>query len=335
MDQLSEVGGYQLITGASLPPKNAFNFSSKDLHLFALGRHCLEAVYRSLCPRKVILPHYTCHSVKLQFIRLGAEVINYSLGDEFVPEINTIDARDLLVINNYFGLAANNTYWFSWLKQLNHKQVVVDDTQSLCVAGQFDKYCSFISPRKFLPVTDGGILFAASNSINDSVLPTKDDISWQRVQWLFRAIDEHGRKQSYAEYLQYRKHEIQNIQYASMSTVTKFLLRTYDVNGVIESRNRLFDALRQLLPIHPLFRNISLSPLASPIGFPVKVSDTGKAQSSLAGKKIYSVRYWPELIDSNYLSPIELELVLHTIFLPLDGEYSDAHISTILEEVVL
>ena len=335
MDQMSELGGYQLITGAGLPPKNAFNFSSEDVHLFALGRHCLEAIYRSVQPRKVFLPQYTCHSVKFLFERLGAEAINYSLGEEFIPEIKTIDTSDLLVINNYFGLAASNACWLSWLKQLNHAQVVVDDTQSLCVTGQFHKHCSFISPRKFLPVTDGGILFTPSNTIDKSVLPTKDDKSWQRVQWLFRAVDEQGRQQSYVEYLQYRKQEIQNIPYSKMSEVTKFLLQTYDVKSLIEHRNRLFFGLRRLLPIHPLFKNVSLSPFASPIGFPVKVGNTGKVQSALAEKKIYAVRYWPELNNADNLSSIELELVTRTIFLPLDGEYSDAHISIILAQTVV
>lgn len=333
MDQPNELGGYQLITGAGLPPKNAFNFSSRDVHLFALGRHCLEAVYRSLRPRRVLLPHYTCHSVKLQFERLGAEVINYSLGDEFVPGLKSIDACDLLVVNNYFGLAAANACWLSWLGQLNHAQVVVDDTQSLCATGQFAKHCSFISPRKFLPVTDGGILFTPSYSINESVLPAEDDKSWQRVPWLFRALDEQGRQQSYAEYLQYRTHAVQDIPYSRMSRVTRFLLQVYDVNALIQNRNRVFGHLRRLLPIHPLFKNTSLNPAASPIGFPVKVDNAAKAQSALAEKKIYAVRYWPELHKSGLLSPIERELLSRTMFLPLDGEYSDAHISAILGEV--
>jgi hypothetical protein len=333
MDHIGELGGYQLISEAGFALNDAFNFASKQVHLLALGRHCLEVVYRSLRPEKVILPHYTCHSVKSLFQRLGSEVEYYSLGKGFMPKMSPPGRRDLCVVNNYFGLAASDPRWLSWLRQFEHAWVVVDDTQSLSVDGQFEKYCSFISPRKFLPVTDGGILFAAAEFINHSVLPDAIDASWGRVQWLFRAVDEEDRQQSYAEYLRYRKHEIQNIPYSRMSRVTRLLLQSYDVKSIINQRNSVFDKLKQMLPVHPLFEQAGSRLNACPIGFPVRVDNAVKAQSVLAVNRLYAVMFWPELYDAQDLNSFERELACHTIFLPLEDKYSPAHVSAILGEI--
>lgn len=334
MSQATELGGYSLFSDTCFPAIDAFGFENKEISLFSLGRHCLRAVYLTLVPDRVLMPQYTCHSVKTVAKDLGMEISYYNLDEGFIPRIRNGKSGDVSLINNYFGLTAFTSAWSTFLENSITSHWIVDNTQSLCASNQFERHWSFISPRKFLPVTDGGILFSPEDgALKVAAIPESTDTSWSRIPWLFRAIDENGRKSSYPEYLSYRQHEVQAIEYARMSNVTKYLLQIYDVDSVIRVRNRLFSLLRSAVPIHPQFDCLLTMKDACPIGYPIKVKSAAKAQASFAKQSIYCARFWPELAHSPDLNSFERYILESTLMLPLSGEFSEQNVAMILEEI--
>ena len=92
-----------------------------------------------------------------------------------------------------------------------------------------------ISPRKFLALTDGGILYDPNALLNDEYLPKEVDLSWERSKWLFRGYDEGGRYKSYYEYLKFRE-SIQSIPYKEMSLMTIKLISQYNLDKIISEK---------------------------------------------------------------------------------------------------
>ena len=331
---MNELGGYAIFSGAGWPAIDALGLDRPGVHGFSLARHCLRAIHGTVRPVRLWLPHFTCPSVKKVAEQLGTSVSYYHLGEGLTPELQDVGPRDLCVINHYFGLSARLPGWAPALATLAPERCVIDNTQSLGLSNPFPAHWSFLSPRKFLPVTDGGILHtAAGQMVDPSTLPDATDQSWSRAQWLFRALDEGGRGASYAEYLTFRQQEVQAIAYARMSPVTRHLLAHCDVAGLLRARNRRFETLRRTLPIHSEFCGVVLDELACPIGFPVQVPDAARLQAVLAGHRIFSVRYWPELAQGGVLNDYERGLLDRTVLLPLDADYSETHMSILLDEL--
>jgi hypothetical protein len=326
-----EKGGYPVFAGAGVPRRSALDLDDDAIRLFALGRHCVAAVIRAARPARVHLPRYTCHSIKRTLAECGADVRCYSLGDDLLPRIDALRSGDLVIVNNYFGLIAQRASLRGWLRDRPDVVRLVDNTHSIGCANQFDGEMSFVSPRKFLPLTDGGILFDPSRAVGDDAMPADVDASWQRIGWLFRAIDEGGRNPSYAEYLAFRQ-SLQTLPYARMSRVTQHLLGIHDLRAVLEQRCTNYRRLLQRLPAHPLFADFEPTAQHSPIGFAVRVDDARAAQQRLGRERIYAVRYWPELGEDPALNGVERELLDHTLILPIGDTLSDLQVARVEAE---
>ena len=229
---IQELGGYHVLSDDCLKDFNHIELTSNKLKLFALGRHCLVSLIKHFKPTYVYLPHYTCKTVGITVLKNNCKIIFYNLDKHFKPQIDEVKDCSLLVINNYLGLTLKSKDVFKISNKFKNAKIVVDNTQSLCLENQFNNYFSFCSPRKFLPLTDGGILFDDHEIVGTQSLPSTQDKSYNRVSWLFRSIDDLNKNTSYHEYLEFRN-TIQNIDYAKISNVTKFLISKYDIKSTI------------------------------------------------------------------------------------------------------
>jgi hypothetical protein len=326
-----EKGGYLVFAGAGVPRRSALDLDDDATRLFALGRHCVAAVVRAAHPARVHLPRYTCHSVKKTLAESGADIRFYPLGDDLLPRIDALRPGDLVIVNNYFGLIADRPSLRGWLRDRPDVVRLIDNTHSIGCANQFEAEMSFVSPRKFLPLTDGGILFDPLRVVGDDAMPADVDTSWQRVGWLFRAIDEGGRNPSYAEYLAFRR-SLQSLPYARMSRVTRHLLGLCDLGAVLGQRCANYHRLLQRLPVHPMFADFEPTAQHSPIGFAVRVADARAAQQRLGGERIYAVRYWPELAEDPALNGVERELLDHTLIVPIGDTLTDEQVARVEAE---
>lgn len=325
-----EIGGYHTLCKNYLEDFNDIELHSSSLKLFALGRHCLVSLIKYYNPKYVYLPYYTCESVKITVLNLNCKIIFYNLDNQFQPKIEEVRKCSLLVINNYLGLTLSNKDILSLSNKFKNTQIVVDNTQSLCLKNQFRGYFSFCSPRKFLPLTDGGILFDDYEILDTQSMPLLQDKSCERVSWLFRNLDDLDKNTSYPEYIEFRN-SIQNIEYSKISNTTKFLISKFNIKNIIYNRNLNFIKLQDKLPIHPSFHSFcNLNQLTSPIGFPLHVKDARMTQSILKGFKVYTIIYWPNL-DINLLNSFEKDFLNTLLILPIDKIMTNLQIQKLNE----
>ena len=109
----------------------------------------------------------------------------------------------------------------------------VDNTHSLGNRSQFNAI-NFTSPRKFLPLTDGGVLYNSSVFTDDVYKSIPIDKSLGRISWLFRALEEGSRCRSYDQYKIYRA-SIQNLPLSKMSVITQNILKAISISRTVES----------------------------------------------------------------------------------------------------
>lgn len=325
-----EIGGYNTFSENFLQDFSDIELHSSSVKLFALGRHCLVSLIKYYKPTYVYLPYYTCESVTNTVLNLNCNIIFYNLDSQFHPKIKEVHKASLLVINNYLGLTLTNTDILSLSKKFRNTQIIIDNTQSLCLKNQFKGYFSFCSPRKFLPITDGGILFDDNEILDTQSMPLLQDKSYDRVSWLFRALDDLDKNTSYPEYVEYRN-SIQNIKYSKISNTTKFLISKFNIKNTINNRNFNFIQLKNYFPIHPSFQSFcNLNQSTCPIGFPLHVKDARKTQLVLKALKIYTIIYWPNL-DTNPLNSFEKDFLNTLLILPIDKIMTNLQIQKLNE----
>lgn len=332
-DQFSdENGGYLTIDAIFGENIDHFNLQTKSIKLFALARHSLIAILNVRSPKAIWMPKFTCQSLQKTAIAYGTKVKLYSINEHFLPELTYVDDSELVVVNNYFGLLKSSQLFSGWLSLWRPGQIVIDNTHSLSVCSEFPNYMNFISPRKFLPVTDGGMLFDDKNEILDRHMPDNKDISWPRISWLYRLIDEGGRHESYQEYKNYREN-LQNLEYLRISSLTHYLLRHYDIKKIISNRNAVFNSLLNHIPIHRYFSNFTTDNLSSPIGFPIYVDDPRMIQRLLAKNRIYCAQFWPELYSNTSLNDFESKILGTLLFIPLNAPLNAFQLAAIKSQV--
>ena len=290
--------------------------SGQQKYFFNLGRHCLSFLLMKNAVKQIYLPEYTCTSVKRIAELQNYRTIFYNINSNFEPIVPNIAEGSIVLINNFFGLSHKACKSFIKSHIKNNIHIIVDNTQSICKTSEFANVSSFISPRKFLPVTDGGILFAKILENEEKLLPTRADSSWDRIHWMARCIDECSKSQSYTDYKSYRK-DLQTFSYKKMSRSTMSMLRLFNLAEIIEKRNNNYTRLKKYFNTDRIFKDIDLKNNASPIGFPLKVDNSEVTQTKLAMEGIYTIRYWPELKGIIATDSFESYLLDKTLFLAI------------------
>ena len=331
--RLLDYGGYSIIENCGLQELSHLGLKSLNIRTLALGRHCIQTVCNVYKPRSILLPTYTCASVRKVIEGLKIKIKYYSIARDFTPKIDSVKDDELLILNNYFGLAVYSENFKAFLNESVNSRCLIDNSQSIGMSNQFPNFLSFISPRKFLPVTDGGVLFDPKHEINDNSMPNQKDNSVSRVQWIFRAFEDGGRNKSYNRYLQYRN-KLQNIKYKRMSDSTFFLLEHFDIKKVISRRYANFKKLLTEIPISNIFKNIKIDINFSPIGFPIHVSNSLKSKKRLSESKIYSIQYWPEFKNEKKGNIFERKLSNKHLFLSIDSFPSASQLIEIKKEII-
>ncbi len=323
-----EVGGYPVFDPQLCHRFGHLQLQRSDRRLFALGRHAITALCRSVRPRRVWLPRFMCHSVKQAFENEGVVLMPYALNERLLPQQTDPDEQDVVLLFNYFGLQAHRSDFLAQVDAWRGLHLLVDNTHSFGLDNQFPGVFSCVSPRKFLPVTDGGIAYDPAGWLSKAHMPSATDASWQRMGWLFRAWEDGGRGPSYADYAQARD-QLRQTPYSGMSPATAFWLDLIDVQTWLALRQGHYQTLAAQVPCHPLFSDFRHGSDFSPIGYPVHVPHAGQAQAALARHKVFAVRYWPELETSPALNAMEKELLQHLLFIPLSAPLSPPQVEAL------
>jgi len=277
---------------------------------FESARSALYALLKERSPKRVHLPNFVCTAVPDAVALAGAEVVKYPINRCFglVAEID-LRPDDLVILINFFGI--NEASVLSDLARLPKESVLVDCSQAY-FSGPFDCLASFYSPRKFVPVADGGFIHTAV-ALNGQ--PADEQASINRFEYLLqRAIGEP--EASRALYLS-AEESLHEISMRKMSCFSKKVIETSDLNFIRKKRVENFKILSELDVLNEISINRGEQ---VPLCYPLMVKKGKRLREHLQAQRVFTPKYWPDVDPSN---DFEASLLNDTVYLPIDHRYND------------
>jgi hypothetical protein len=311
--------------------ENVYLFLKEDRIISLVNaRSCISVLIELLSPAQVWLPSYLCDSIltavnqratSLRFYKVSYDLTLPSLGWE-----NEVEAGDLVVSIDYFGFMSD---WQSWAPALKERGawLLEDACQALLSqnVGEFSDFVLF-SPRKFLGIPDGGILFA-----NHQFKFPAIDLDTPPAEWWLKALfagilrrdfDIYGDNRHWFKLFQEVEQQ-QPLGHYSMSEFSHtLLLHNFDFEHVAQQRIVNFHALASELSDIALFSN--LPPGVVPSGFPICTKKRDKIRQALFEHEIYPPIHWviqnvvPKCFPDNHRLSAEI------LTLPCDQRYGVA-----------
>lgn len=130
-----------------------YNYPYRHAYQYKSARSAFYAYLKEKKIKEIYVPHYICDSMLLPLEILNINVKWYFLDESFYPIINDYNNGYILYVN-YFGLCE------SQVKNLRNKypsdKVIIDNSQALYSEPKKGFAATIYSPRKFLPVPEGG-----------------------------------------------------------------------------------------------------------------------------------------------------------------------------------
>lgn len=263
----------------------------------------------------------------------------------FVSDGNFTE-HDILIFNNYFGFQDNTLAARLGEVQVNTGMTIIQDmAQDLYRDPK--KACrkawQLYSPRKFLGLTDGGILRAPEGpdgmNYYDPVfscgMAAQDSIPDTYRQWYLQAIQGLGcggyagdDYQIQYQFMRYAEEMIPTKQGIRMTDLTDSILKGYskasheqDMRIRRENYQELLKHLEQYALIPYLDED------TVPMGFPICVENLQGVSSELYAQRIYPMHHWPLTSANTRVLPADNAAVAdtiskHTLTLPCDQRYN-------------
>lgn len=315
-------------------------FSRSDVLFFDSGRNALRFAMTSKPNGKILLPEYICESVISIFNK--NDICFYSLSENF--QINIEDVAGKLSTNdiryfyyiNYFGSDQNRDIQNDLLdlKKKFNFYIIQDVTHDLLSHHVLIGDLVYGSIRKWFPVPDGG--FAARDiskigyeELKLSLPSNKTYAMLLKEIYLKTSIDCND---EYRYLFTHSEDELDNeIDSKRISTLTKFLIRSLDIESIRKRRKENYSYLENKLC------NLGISPLIQimdsdcPLVFPIKIDDRDELRSYLISKKIYCAVHWPFdgfIPQSRRLS---INMSDNELSLPIDQRYDLSHIQYLVD----
>lgn len=289
-------------------------------YFYESARAGLFSVLSAVAPRRVFVPHYICGAVRDACREANIAMISYSIEEGFEPPELPVTDQDLLIFVNYFGLLDWKVHEI--LQRFGKDSVIVDCAQAFFQTA-YDCLATIYSPRKFVPVADGGIV---STQLALQVDMPDVEASIERAGYLLArvgAAPEHSRQQ----YLN-AEASLEKITLRAMPPLTEALIRTADLDVIRQRRRANYATLSSA------FSGVNEMDLAmvdqTPLCYPLMLTGGAEAKKRLIARRIFVPTYWGDATPSN---PFELRLVKDTIFLPIDHRYDGDAMAWLVEQV--
>ena len=280
----------------------------KEFYLYESARACLFAFLQQTKPNKIYIPNYICSAVTDAVELSGVEVARYGINNSFVPEEKiTLKANDFVLVVNYFGLQSKAVGWF----YENHpaRQLIIDCSQAFFYADD-QPSAKIYSPRKFLPVADGGII---KSPVPLKSCEAEESASIRRYQYLLGrvAAEPESTRESYLQ----AESELGNISLRRMSEFTRGIINSQDYDLIKKRRVDNFNQLAELNKINKIKLDAEG---CTPLCYPLMIEGGENIRMKLIEKRVFTPKYWPDVLPVNNF---EKKLTTETIFLPIDHRY--------------
>jgi hypothetical protein len=304
------IGGHfsAIVEEHDFPPPGRYGYES--------ARSCLYALIKAIRPQRIHIPYYICDSVPDAILKADCSIKPYVISQDFgiAGEID-FQAGDLILLVNYYGLCAASIE--KQLEVLPREAVIIDNSQAY-FQPPFRCLANIYSPRKFLPVPDGGFI---ETEVQLPTEPPDEAASLQRFQYLLQRVGSPPQV-SRANYLA-AEAGLDTPTLREMSVVTRRLARAVDRDFIAMRRRENFHALASLLRGNELCFDLGDQ---VPLTYPLMLKDGGGIRASLIEKNIFIPTYWP---NTDSIEEFELRLIRDTIFLPIDHRYDESDINYI------
>jgi hypothetical protein len=239
-------------------------------------------------------------------------MVRYPVTEGFVAaSALEIGPEDWVLLVDYFGLCSDAVE--AQLAALPRDQVIVDCSQAFFQPA-FDCLATIYSARKFLPVADGGFV---TTRMSLPQIPADESAAENRYHYLQDRA--HGEPEaSRAAYL-VAEAELDHASLRAVSAFTRRLAAESDHEGIQQARIENFHSLAELFP-WPTFDLRAAGQV--PLCYPLPVPDADTVRARLVERRIFTPKYWP---DNQPMTDFERQLLVRTVYLPIDHRYNTAH----------
>ncbi|MBF8964218.1 hypothetical protein I0P70_13265 [Pontibacter sp. FD36] len=298
----------------------------EELHANAIklntGRNAFKYILLANSYSKVYIPFYTCEVMLEPIEEMAINYEFYSVDSNLEPIFNfdLLKENEAFLYTNYFGLKDK------YLKKLKNTvdNLIVDNAQaffSLPLEGAH----TFYSPRKFFGVSDGAYLYT-DKLINNQL---EIDYSFERLEHLMRRIENNAED----GYYYYTRNEIflSNQPMLQMSNLTCKILQSLDYTEISNRRRYNFLFMKESLKDINLL-DFELHESQVPMTYPF-LSNNSFLRNILANYKIYTARYWENVLKWVGKDSIEYRYTSSIVHLPIDQRYNISDLERIVKIV--
>lgn len=312
----NQIGGYfgfEIEDIGQFPYTEAITYSSARSAFFDL-------IQQSKI-KKIWAPKYICDSMLAPLRILNVEVIFYDLNTDFSPCIpQELHKDEYLLYVNYFGICSS--IQIDILTKYPKERIIFDHSQAFYVA-PLDCLATVYSPRKFVPVAEGGLLI--TNVINKPQYLERNCVknAIEQYEHVFTRCLSNARK-GYSIF-KLNESKLNSCIPMDMSNITKLLLNNFNYKKIQESRLENFRYLHSHLK-HLNQINLDPDDINSPLTYPLMIGFNFSTQ--LSSSEIYSPTYWTDCLPRVKNNSFEASLVNSVTHLICDQRYSKEHMDT-------
>jgi len=285
------------------------------------GRNALEYIIKANNVRKIYIPYFTCDVIlqPLKNNNILYEFYHINVKLEPIFDFSLLKEKDYLLYTNYFGI--KDIFITTELSAI--KNIIIDNSQAFF---SIPSDLCFYSARKFFGVADGAYLFS-KNRIAENI---EQDTSAYRMDHLILRND-FSAEIGFETFLKNDK-SLDNQKIKLMSNTTKLLLGNIDYKTIIEKRIKNFQFIESKLKNKNKF-DIKLNDSSVPMVYPLWIEDGGFLREKLIANKIYTAKYWTNVLEWCKADSLESNFTNNIVHLPIDQRYTLNDMKIILNYV--
>ncbi|GAK22972.1 hypothetical protein JCM19052_3587 [Vibrio sp. JCM 19052] len=254
-----EIGGY-----FEFDLTHTSKYIYKDGWHYKSARSAFYAFLLKKGIKEIYFPKYICNSMILPLKEIGVKVKFYGINHKFYPIISDYNNEYILYVN-YFGVCDESIDEI--LVNFPNEKIIIDNSQAFFSKPRYQCAATLYSPRKFLPVPEGGTILTSTDLGYSGLSVT----STESIVALLKRSEE-GAKYGYEDF----SIASQKFDELSCDKISKFsysLLNNIDSLNYLEIRRVNFNYLQQE------FKDINLLKLAddiAPLCYPLKLLNNTK-----------------------------------------------------------
>ncbi|MFW1883977.1 hypothetical protein ACG91E_07110 [Acinetobacter nosocomialis] len=315
-----EIGGFFEF---SLSPLNQFPYPNATQYNSA--RSAFYDVLKNTFIEKLWMPKFICDSMIKPVTILGIEICYYDLDQDFSPILpEVLMPNEYLLYVNYFGLCTSIQK--NILKKYSGKQVIFDHSQAFFVQ-PLDCYATIYSPRKFLPVAEGGLLFINQDIVYEYYERTAEEMVKQYQHTLLRSAS--TATYAYNNFLDNEK-TFEDCLPRKISKITEQMLESFDYADFKEKRLKNFKFLHSQLSKYNQLK-VNVEDIESPLTYPLMLEKN--ISNVLIQSKIYTPIYWLDSLKRVSENSFENSFISKVTHLICDQRYGEKEMQLQIDNV--